>query len=126
MFPLLNLLTPVGLVLSLKLVMPRTLAQIHGVAALHLSSTMVLVGIPPMLFALVSTTMAWIGAVVAVIYLALATWKTLAGLQRAGVDSTPRRAFAMTFARWVAVLVAYLVIGNAISLATMALAFATA
>ena len=114
-FPLLNLLTPLGLVLSLKLVIPRTLAQVHGVAALHLSSTMVLIGIPPLLLSYVSQALVWLSIAVAVVLLAFATWRTLARLH-------PARTGLMFF-RWVAVMFTYFVLGNAISLATMAVVF---
>lgn len=116
-FPLLNLLTPLGLVLSLKLVMPRLLTQVHAVAALHLSSTMVLVGIPPLLLGLVSSTLSWVGVAAAVVVLAVATWRTVDLLQ-------PDRKVA-TLWRWLAVMFAYGVLATAISLATMTVVFLT-
>lgn len=121
-FPLLNLLTPLGLALALKLVIPRVLAQVHGVAALHLSTTMVLVGIPPVLLLLVSTPLALLGAAAATLFLAVATWRTLTRLQPTG---TGRGGSGATLARWVAVMFTYFVLANVISLATMAVVFLT-
>lgn len=114
-FPLLNLLTPIGLALALKLVMPRTVLQAHGVTGLHLGSVMVLSGLVLVPAAMLSQSVAVWAAGLVSLWLAVYVWLALRRVYPAGRGRSA--------VRWLALAVAYVVLINVITLGTMAIVF---
>ncbi len=117
LFPLFNLITPIGLALALKVVMPRTLLHAHAIAALHLATAQVSYGslmIPMIWFGQLAQI---VGGLLIAVVTAIYIWKVLRRVYGGSIGAVAFR-FAILAAT-------YAILTTLISGLTFAIALAT-